>query len=180
MHLYNCIWVVLLVSRLNLAFISPKLSHGIDIMLVCLCPCRFDNPRNTVRWKLLQLASVHLRIILFGLRTANREKNLQRTWSGSETRSTGANLRTGNENEAERKIKTEINRGFNQFNEEHLISGSSASQAQSKMASTHKIRNQFYQCNPNNIYKRSTEVATLPPSFDLLQSKVVHDTLTLI
>jgi hypothetical protein len=71
MHLYNCIWVVLLVSRLNLAFLSPKLSRGIDKVLVCLCPCGFDNPRNTLRWKLLQLASVCLRIILFGLRTAN-------------------------------------------------------------------------------------------------------------
>jgi hypothetical protein len=70
-HLYNCIWVVLLVSRLNLAFISPKLSRGIDILLVYLCPCGFDNPRNTLMWKLLQLASVRLRIILFGLRTAN-------------------------------------------------------------------------------------------------------------
>jgi hypothetical protein len=72
MHLYNCIWVVLLVSRLNLDFLSPKLSHGIDIVLVFLCPCRFDNPRNTLRWKLLQLASVRLQIILFGLRTTNR------------------------------------------------------------------------------------------------------------
>jgi hypothetical protein len=72
MHLYNCIWVILLVSRLNLAFLSPKLSRGIDIVLVCLCPCGFDNPRNTLRWKLLQLASVCLRIILFSLRTANK------------------------------------------------------------------------------------------------------------
>jgi hypothetical protein len=71
MHLYNCIWVVLLVPRLNLAFLSPKLSHNIDIVLVHLCPCGFDNPRNTLRWKLLQLASVRLRIDLFGWRTAN-------------------------------------------------------------------------------------------------------------
>jgi hypothetical protein len=38
MYLYNCIWVVLLVTRLTLAFLSSKLSHGIDIVLVCLCP----------------------------------------------------------------------------------------------------------------------------------------------
>jgi hypothetical protein len=38
MHLYNCIWVVLLVPRLNLAFLSPKLSCGIYIVLVYLCP----------------------------------------------------------------------------------------------------------------------------------------------
>jgi hypothetical protein len=38
MHLYNYIWVVLLISRLTLAFLSPKLSCGIDIVLVCLCP----------------------------------------------------------------------------------------------------------------------------------------------
>jgi hypothetical protein len=56
---------------INLAFLSPKLSHGIDIVLVCLCPCQFDNPRNTLRWKLLQLASICLQIILFGLRTAS-------------------------------------------------------------------------------------------------------------
>jgi hypothetical protein len=31
----------------------------------------FDNPRNTLRLKLLQLISVRLWIILFGLRTAN-------------------------------------------------------------------------------------------------------------
>jgi hypothetical protein len=61
----------ILVSRLNLAFLFLKLSHNIDKVLVCLCPCGFDNPRNTLRWKLLQLASIHLRIILFGLRTAN-------------------------------------------------------------------------------------------------------------
>jgi hypothetical protein len=48
MHLYNYIWIVLLVSRLNLAF-SPKLSCGIDKVLVCLYPCGFDNPRNTLR-----------------------------------------------------------------------------------------------------------------------------------
>jgi hypothetical protein len=72
MHLYNCIWVILLISRLNLAFLSPKLSHGIDKVLVCLCPYGFDNPRNTLRWKLLQLASVRIRIILFDLRTANK------------------------------------------------------------------------------------------------------------
>ncbi len=71
-HLYNYIWVVLLVSRLNSAFLSPKLSHGIDIVLVCLYPCGFDNPSYTLRWKLLQLASVCLRIILFGLRTTNK------------------------------------------------------------------------------------------------------------
>jgi hypothetical protein len=75
MHLYNCILVVLLISRLNLAFLSPKFSHGIDIVLVCLYPCGFDNPRNTVRWKLLQLASVRLRIILFGLRTTNNRSS---------------------------------------------------------------------------------------------------------
>jgi hypothetical protein len=40
-------------------------------MLVCLYPCGFDNPRNTFRWKLLQLASVCLQIILLSLRTAN-------------------------------------------------------------------------------------------------------------
>jgi hypothetical protein len=72
MHLYNCIWVILLISRLNLAFLSPKLSHGIDKVLIYLCPCGFDNPRNTLRWKLLQLTSVCLQIILFGLRTANK------------------------------------------------------------------------------------------------------------
>jgi hypothetical protein len=71
MHLYNCIVVALLASKLNLAFLSPKLSHGIDTVLVCIYPCGFDNLRNTLRWKLLQLASIHLRIILFGLRTAN-------------------------------------------------------------------------------------------------------------
>jgi hypothetical protein len=71
MHLYNYIWVVLFVSRLNLVFLSPKLSRGIDEVLVYLYPCGFDNSRNTFRWKLLQLASVRLRIILFGLRTAN-------------------------------------------------------------------------------------------------------------
>jgi hypothetical protein len=73
MHLYNCIWVVRLVSRLNLAFLSLKLSCDIDIVLVYLYPCGFDNPGNTLRWKLLQLAYVHLRIILFGLRTANKD-----------------------------------------------------------------------------------------------------------
>jgi hypothetical protein len=36
-------------SRLNLVFLSPKLSRGIDIVLVYLCPCGFDNPRNTLR-----------------------------------------------------------------------------------------------------------------------------------
>jgi hypothetical protein len=71
MHLYNYIWVVLLIPRLNLVFLSPKLSHGIHKVLVNLCPCGFDNPRNTLRWKLLQLASVRLWIILLGLRTAN-------------------------------------------------------------------------------------------------------------
>jgi hypothetical protein len=54
MHLYTCIWVVLLISRLNIAFLSLKLSHGIDKVLVCLCPYGFYNPRNTLRWKLLQ------------------------------------------------------------------------------------------------------------------------------
>jgi hypothetical protein len=78
MHLYNCIWVILLISRLNLAFLSLKLSRGIDIVLVCLYPCGFDNPRNTLRWKLLQLASVCLRIILFGLRTVNIFQTLSR------------------------------------------------------------------------------------------------------
>jgi hypothetical protein len=38
MHLYNCISVVLLVPRLTFAFLSRNLSHGIDILLVCLCP----------------------------------------------------------------------------------------------------------------------------------------------
>jgi hypothetical protein len=71
MHLYNYIWFVILVSRLNLAFLSPKLSRGIDKVLVYLCPCGFEYPRNTLRWKLLQLESVCLRIILLGLRTAN-------------------------------------------------------------------------------------------------------------
>jgi hypothetical protein len=82
MHLYNYIWVVLLVSRLNLAFLSPKLSRGIDKVLVCLSPYGFNNPRNTLRWKLLQLASIHLGIILFGLRTANRGHGemSQKTW----------------------------------------------------------------------------------------------------
>jgi hypothetical protein len=79
MHLYTCIWVVQLVSRLNLAFLSLKLSRGIDIMLVCLCLCGFNNPRNTLRWKLLQLASVRLQIILFGLRTANKNQNTIQT-----------------------------------------------------------------------------------------------------
>jgi hypothetical protein len=78
MHLYNCIWVILLISRLNLAFLSLKLSRGIDIVLVCLYSCGFDNPRNTLRWKLLQLASVCLRIILFGLRTVNIFQTLSR------------------------------------------------------------------------------------------------------
>jgi hypothetical protein len=48
MHLYNYILVVLLIPRLNIAFLSPKLSHGIDKVLVCLCPCGFNNPRNTL------------------------------------------------------------------------------------------------------------------------------------
>jgi hypothetical protein len=43
MHLYNCICVVLLISRLNLVFLSPKLSRGIDKVLVYLCPNGFDN-----------------------------------------------------------------------------------------------------------------------------------------
>jgi hypothetical protein len=72
MHLYNCIWVVLLISRLNLAFLSPKLSRVIDKVLVYLYPCWFNNPRNTLRWKLLQLTFVRLWIILFGLRTASK------------------------------------------------------------------------------------------------------------
>jgi hypothetical protein len=45
-------------------------------VLVCLCPCGFDNPRNTLRWKLLQLASVRLWINLLGLRTANMDRCL--------------------------------------------------------------------------------------------------------
>jgi hypothetical protein len=57
---------------LNLAFLSKKLSCGIDIVLVYLCPYGFNNPRNTLRSKLLQLASICLRIILFGLRTSNK------------------------------------------------------------------------------------------------------------
>jgi hypothetical protein len=81
MHLYNYIWVVLLVSRLNLAFLSSKLSRGIDKMLVCLYPCGFNNPRNTVRWKLLQLTFVRLRIILLGLRTANSLEDARPKWS---------------------------------------------------------------------------------------------------
>jgi hypothetical protein len=71
MHLYNYIWVVLLVPRLSLAFLSPKLSRGIDKVLVCLSPCGFDNPRNTLRWKLIQLAFVRCPIILLGLGTTN-------------------------------------------------------------------------------------------------------------
>jgi hypothetical protein len=82
MHLYNYIWVVLLVPRLNLAFLSPKLSRVIDKVLVCLCPCGFDNPRNTLWWKLLQLSYVCLRIILLGLRTANSDQRaLSPAWS---------------------------------------------------------------------------------------------------
>jgi hypothetical protein len=57
---------------LNLAFLSKKLSFGIDIVLVYLCPYGFNNPRNTLRSKLLQLASICLRIILFFLRTSNK------------------------------------------------------------------------------------------------------------
>jgi hypothetical protein len=38
MHLYNCIWVVLLICRLNLTYLSPKLSRSIYIVLVCFCP----------------------------------------------------------------------------------------------------------------------------------------------
>jgi hypothetical protein len=49
MHLYNCILVDLLSSKLNIAFLFPKLSRGVDIVLVCLCPCGFDKPRNTLR-----------------------------------------------------------------------------------------------------------------------------------
>jgi hypothetical protein len=49
MHLYNCILVALLISRLNLDFLSPKLSRGIDIVLVYLCPYGFDKPGNTLR-----------------------------------------------------------------------------------------------------------------------------------
>jgi hypothetical protein len=71
MHLYSYIWVVQLVPRLNLAFVSPRISRGIGKVLVCLSPYGFDNPSNTLRRKLLQLASVFLRIILLGLRTAN-------------------------------------------------------------------------------------------------------------
>jgi hypothetical protein len=57
---------------LNLAFLSLKLSCGIDKVLICLYPCGFDNPRNTLKQKLQQLASVHLQIILLGLSTANK------------------------------------------------------------------------------------------------------------
>jgi hypothetical protein len=71
-HLYNYIWVVLLVHRLNLAFLSPKISHGIAKVLVCLCLYGFNNPTNTLRWKLLLLVSVCLWIILLGLWTANK------------------------------------------------------------------------------------------------------------
>jgi hypothetical protein len=40
-------------------------------VLVCLCPCGFDDPRNTLKCKLLQLTYVCLQIILFGLRIGN-------------------------------------------------------------------------------------------------------------
>jgi hypothetical protein len=70
MHLYNCISVVLLVPRLNLVFLSPKLSRGIDIVLFCLCPME-SITLGILLGYLLQLASVRLQIILFGLRTAN-------------------------------------------------------------------------------------------------------------
>jgi hypothetical protein len=73
MHLYNCVWVVLLIPRLNLPLLSPKLSRGIDIVLVYHYPCGFDNPTNTLRWNLLQLAYICLWIILLGLRTTNNE-----------------------------------------------------------------------------------------------------------
>jgi hypothetical protein len=36
---------------LNLAFLSPKLSRGIDKVPLCLCPCGFDNPRTTLKVK---------------------------------------------------------------------------------------------------------------------------------
>jgi hypothetical protein len=49
MHLYNYISVVILVPRLNIAFLPPKLSRGIDNVLVYLCSCGFNNPRNTLR-----------------------------------------------------------------------------------------------------------------------------------
>jgi hypothetical protein len=50
--------------------------EALDKVLVCLCPCGFDNLRNTLRWKLLQLAYVRLQIILFGLSTTNRVHHL--------------------------------------------------------------------------------------------------------
>jgi hypothetical protein len=74
MHLYNYISVVLLVSRLNLAFLSPSLSRGIDKVLVCLYPYGSDNPRNTL-W------------ILLGLRIANNcplNRNLALRFAGIE------------------------------------------------------------------------------------------------
>jgi hypothetical protein len=79
MHLYNYIWVVILVPRLNLAFLLPKLSCDIHKVLVCLCSCGFDNPRKTLMWKLLQFTSVRLRIILLGSRTTNRVPPPSRT-----------------------------------------------------------------------------------------------------
>jgi hypothetical protein len=52
LHLYNCIWVVLPVPRLNIAFLSQvimryRYSASLPLSL------GFDNPRNTLRWKLL-------------------------------------------------------------------------------------------------------------------------------
>jgi hypothetical protein len=93
MHLYNCIWAVLLDSRLNLAFLSPKLPCVIDKVLLCLCPCGFDYPRNTLRWKLLQLASIRLKIILFGLRTANTSQCPSTTRGGQEAGEWGSRCR---------------------------------------------------------------------------------------
>jgi hypothetical protein len=70
MHLYNCISVVLLVPRLNLAFLSPKLSRGIDIVLVCLYP--LDSIAvGIILGECYYNWHIRLWIILFGLRTTN-------------------------------------------------------------------------------------------------------------
>jgi hypothetical protein len=57
MHPYNCIRVVLLVSRLTLVVLSPKLSCGIDKVLVCLCPCE-----SCYNWHLYALAGYYVRL----------------------------------------------------------------------------------------------------------------------
>jgi hypothetical protein len=62
-----CIYTIAFQLSYNL---SPKLSRGIDIVLFCLCP--MDSiTLGILLGYLLQLASVRLQIILFGLRTAN-------------------------------------------------------------------------------------------------------------